>query len=392
MTKQARHLFVAANFRKLVCGIVVVGGFALLISQFENKPEPKATNTEENSIEVFFSEETSVSFDENNKLNILYEEKPVTVTNSEKFSPMLLTKSGGNVTLGEDLIGEFIENNIETEIALQNNNLYKELPIVDSENIEKLYEEELPEDVLLSKSKPETNTTQSNITNTLNKEKVYSIAVVIDDMGISAKRTADISSLKAPITSSFLTYANNLDKQIKASINAGHEIMVHVPMEAQTNKDVAPDVLTTKMTVPEIKNNLKKMLAKFKNVKGANNHMGSRLTEDKERMVAIMEVLKENNMFFLDSKTSAKSQAEVAAQNVGIGYDHRHVFIDNNNDKQYILGQLQKAENVAKKHGYAIAIGHPKSQTYEALKEWLPSLREKKIKLKKLSEIISIKK
>ncbi len=373
---------------------MVVGGVVLLINSFSATNEKKETISTENNIEVYFSEETNfvektnISFDENDKLNILYEEKPVNIANSEEFSPVLLTKSDGNVTLGQDIIGEFIEDNIEIDIDNQDGNLYNNLPIVDAENIEKLYEEDLPEDILTSKQK--TNITENSPTEKNNiSKKTPMIAVVIDDMGISVKRTSDISSLKAPLTSSFLTYANNLKQQIQNAVDAGHEIMIHVPMEAQTNKDVAPDVLTTKMTVLEIKRNLQSMLAKFNDVKGANNHMGSKLTEDKERMIAVMEVLKEKNMFFLDSKTSAKSQAEIAAQEVGIFYDHRHVFIDNNNDKQYILGQLQKAENVARKHGYAIAIGHPKSMTYEALKEWIPSLEKKEILLKHLSKIIN---
>jgi len=163
------------------------------------------------------------------------------------------------------------------------------------------------------------------------------IAIVIDDMGISLKRTADIASLHAPLTASFLTYGRNLSEQIENSRRAGQEIIIHIPMEAKSDIDTAPDVLTTKMSKDEIKQNLTAMLKKFDNVLGINNHMGSKLTEDKERMSAIMEILKQNNLFFLDSKTSANSQADKAATKIGVAYAHRHVFIDNNNDKKYIF-------------------------------------------------------
>ncbi len=215
------------------------------------------------------------------------------------------------------------------------------------------------------------------------------VVIVIDDMGISQKRTADISSLKAPLTASFLTYGRRLDEQIQNSINNGQEIIVHVPMEAQTSVDVAPDVLTTKMSLSEIKKNLLTMLKKFKGIKGINNHMGSKLTEDYNRMKAVMEVLREEGLYFLDSKTSPKSRAEDAAADSGIAYAHRHVFLDNNNDKAYILGQLAKTEKLARKNGYAIAIGHPKTQTYAALKEWLPLAQKNGIKIVPLSYVIS---
>ena len=257
--------------------------------------------------------------------------------------------------------------------------------------LDHIYEEKLPDDII-----DETTKEKSKDIKVLPAKKPpyfgkqKAIVIVIDDMGISLKRTADIISLKAPITASFLTYGRKLDEQIKNSLQSGHEIMVHVPMEAQTAVDAAPDVLTTKMSLKEIRNNMIEMLKKFKDIKGINNHMGSKLTEDYGRMKEVMETLKEKGLYFLDSKTSPRSKAETAAQNVGIAYAHRHVFLDNQNDKAYILGQLAKVERLASKNGYAIAIGHPKSQTYEALKEWLPTLENKGMRLIHLSNAIKI--
>ncbi len=288
------------------------------------------------------------------------------------------------------------------------NGISQELP---QETLDKIYEEPLPEDVFdeYADNTPEqvaeedednefTHIYDKNIKNLTiipSKKPLYFgdkpvIVIVIDDMGISHKRTADIASLHFPLTVSFLTYAKNMGEQIENSRKAGQEIMIHVPMEAQKKVDEAPDVLTTKMTTEEIKQNLSLMLNKFDNIRGINNHMGSKLTEDKERMVAVMEVLRKRELFFLDSKTSPLSVAETVAVEIGVACAHRHVFLDNNNDKDYILAQLERTERLARKNGYAIAIGHPKSQTYAALKEWLPMLDEKKIALKPLSEIVDI--
>ena len=161
-------------------------------------------------------------------------------------------------------------------------------------------------------------------------------------------------------------------------------------MEAKKNGDTAPDVLTTRMSEKEIQERLKIMLEKFENVPGINNHMGSKLTEDEKRMEAVMQVLKKEGLFFLDSKTSPKSRAKEAAVNQNVAYAHRHVFLDNNNNKKYILNQLAQTERLARKNGYAIAIGHPKSQTFAALREWLPQLPEKNLKLVHLSDIVTV--
>lgn len=216
------------------------------------------------------------------------------------------------------------------------------------------------------------------------------VAVVIDDMGISPKRTADIISLKAPLTSSFLTYARKLPEQVAAARSAGHEIMIHVPMQAKSNKDAAPDVLTTKMPPEEIRQRLEVMLSKFDGVKGINNHMGSLFTEDSERLGAVMEVLKEHGLFFLDSKTSPRSVGRMEAGKHGVVYAHRHVFLDNENNIDYINGQLRLTERIARKNGYAVAIGHPKSGTFQALAAWLPELEKKGIKLVPMSKIVEV--
>ena len=281
---------------------------------------------------------------------------------------------------------------------------------ISQEELDKIYEENLPDNVIVENWEDEELTPEQiaegyHIYNrhidvkSLNIVPKYKpayfgeepvIAVVIDDMGIAQKRTADIISLKAPLTASFLTYGRNLENQVKAAEAAGMEIMLHAPMEPYSNIDVAPDVLTTKMSLEEVHQGLEQMLAKFQDVKGINNHMGSKFTEDKARMQVVMNVLKEKGLFFLDSKTTPHSVGKETAEEYGVSYATRHVFIDNKNQVDYILNQLSIAERIAQKNGYAVAIGHPKSGTYEALKQWLPSLEEKKIKILPMSDIVKV--
>ncbi len=215
------------------------------------------------------------------------------------------------------------------------------------------------------------------------------MAIVIDDMGDSQKRTKEILSLQAPLTSSFLTYGKNLKELCMEAQNAGHEIMIHVPMEPEGQASLAPDTLSVSMTDEEIEANLKKMLQKFEGlgVKGVNNHMGSLFTMSAPKMDVVMNVLKSKNMFFLDSKTTPYSVADKIAGQNGVLNFKRDVFLDNKNDYDYISKQLKEAEKIAQLQGYSIAIGHPKSQTFRALKEWLEKGKNKKIRLVHLSEL-----
>ncbi len=258
-----------------------------------------------------------------------------------------------------------------------------------AEEIYDLYEEELPNDVIdltskLAKIKITTDKTPPYF----GKKPV--IAIVIDDMGISHKRTKDINSLSYPITSSFLTYATKLEEQINEAKLAGHEIIAHIPMEPQFMQNISPDVLLVNMSNKQILDQFRAMLSKFSDIKGVNNHMGSKFTEYKQGLDIVFGELAKKDMYFLDSKTTTKSEVVSVAKKHNLDYAVRNVFLDNKNDFDYIIKQLQKTESVAKKNGYAIAIGHPKSQTYLALKAWLPSLKSKNIKIVHLSEIVKV--
>lgn len=376
---QAQCKFLLIKGLHLLAVLIIV---AMLIVYFHKDNVPASTGLEPNQVEASSDISGFEQFCSNNQdincgtiQSFLDEEPPA----------QIILMDTGEV---DDTLREKIYNVAANGSAL-------DLKAEDMNSmLDKLYEEDLPDDII-DEAVVVKNSKMINMKIMPPHKPPYFgkdpvVVIVIDDMGISLKRTADIASLKAPLTVSFLTYGHHLVEQVQNSRANGQEIMIHVPMEAQKAVDTAPDVLTTKMSKSEIKSNLQTMLAKFENIKGINNHMGSKLTEDKERMTAVMEVLKEQGLFFLDSKTSAASKAEEAAKESGVAYAHRHIFLDNVNDKKYILGQLKKTETLARKNGYAIAIGHPKTQTYAALKEWLPQADKAGLKLVYLSEVIKI--
>ncbi len=214
------------------------------------------------------------------------------------------------------------------------------------------------------------------------------IAIVIDDMGINKKRTAEINAIKAPITASFLTYGTQLAEQVQASKDSGHEIILHIPMEPYSAANIAPDQLLVKMSNEQIADRFEEMLQKIDGLKGGNNHMGSRFTENREKLAVVMKILKEKNMFFLDSKTSVKAVGCEVAAKYDVDCANRDVFLDNENNFEYITEQLKRTERIAQNKGYAIAIGHPKSETVKALQNWLQNLDKDKFETVTISELL----
>lgn len=291
-----------------------------------------------------------------------------------------------------DVIGDFILNHEyfaadEDVLDVDIENLNKTI-----DEIEKDITQKIKQEKIVSQENVKTATIEEKKHEILNKIDVQTplIAIVVDDMGINKKRTLDIISINAPLTSSFLTYGNDLADMAQMAQSAGHEIMIHAPMEPKVNASLAPDTLKTDMDKNQIEISFVKMLDKFDsiNVKGVNNHMGSKFTEDKERLGYVMKLLKNKNMFFLDSKTSAASKGKEIALENEINFAQRDVFLDNENNYDYILNQLKKTEKIAIKNGFAIAICHPKSQTYLALKDWVGDLKNKNVALVHVSKIV----
>jgi polysaccharide deacetylase 2 family uncharacterized protein YibQ len=215
------------------------------------------------------------------------------------------------------------------------------------------------------------------------------IALVIDDLGMNRRATAALNDLPGPLTLSFLPYASKLDEQTGAARAAGHELMVHVPMEPRGSDWPGPDALTSQLAPAELISRLRTNLRSFPGFVGINNHMGSLLTTDPERMAILMAELRQRGLLFLDSRTTPASIAAREAERAGVPYAERDVFIDDDLDLGSVLRELARAESIARYRGHAVAIGHPHDVTIEALKRWLPSLDARGIALVPVSTVVA---
>ena len=215
------------------------------------------------------------------------------------------------------------------------------------------------------------------------------IAVVIDDLGLNRSNTKALNALPAPLTLAFLPYAGNIEAQTDAAREAGHELMVHLPMEPFGSQWPGPGALVTSLDHDEFVERLEANLNRIEGYVGVNNHMGSRLTADRGRMDLVMRELRKRDVLFLDSKTSARSVAGEMASRNGVPNTTRDVFLDHVIDIDRIRHQMALIERIARRTGSAVAIGHPHTATIEAMKEWLPKLEERGFTLAPLSAVIA---
>lgn len=223
-------------------------------------------------------------------------------------------------------------------------------------------------------------------------KKAY-VAFVIDDWGYSTKNCQYLREIKNPVTVAVLPNLPHSGDVMQCAHEANKEIMLHLPMEAHHNSDEYPPdyLLKTSMSPIKVDHLLSDILDKMPLVVGVNNHMGSKATEDRTMMSTVFKQLKHRGLFFMDSRVTSKSICGPLAQQVGLPFASRDVFLDNVNERSAILKEMADLVKIAKKRGKALAIGHDRTLTMQVIQESIPSLKEQGIELVTVKEFINLK-
>jgi len=216
------------------------------------------------------------------------------------------------------------------------------------------------------------------------------ISIIIDDMGNRLEDGSKALALPGAVTYAFLPHTPHAREMAEKAHESGKEVMLHLPMDAHSGKELGPGGLTLHMTEERLQDTLITSLAAVPHVTGLNNHMGSLLTQHPGAMGWLMQAIQQRgNLFFVDSRTTSLTVAEQLARENKVPTASRDVFLDHERDPEYIREQFQQLIRRAKVRGKAIGIGHPFPETIAILAEELEKLEENGIKLVFTSEIIA---
>jgi polysaccharide deacetylase 2 family uncharacterized protein YibQ len=197
------------------------------------------------------------------------------------------------------------------------------------------------------------------------------VALIVDDMGYSLEAINELCSIDRPLTIAIIPYSP-LASEI-ATISRQHdlEVILHLPLEAINNNEDnhSKGMITDEMSEAEVIAILDKNLDQVPYIQGVNNHMGSRITANSKLMNIILGRLRDRNLFFIDSRTTASSVAYDIAQSLNIPSAYRHVFLDGVPSESYIRRQLIELFRRAQKNGFALGICHPTKETLKVLKD-----------------------
>ena len=194
------------------------------------------------------------------------------------------------------------------------------------------------------------------------------LVIIIDDV-VSKTQKDKILNIGYPITMAFLPpNSGHKESAIIAQNLPFH--MIHFPMQASKNfKNIEVNTLNISDSYETIEARVKQLRVLYPNATYTNNHTGSVFTENYEAMDKLFRALKKYNFIFVDSRTTPNSVAKELSIKYQMPYIVRDTFLDNDRSFTAIQNQLKDAIRVAKKQGFAIAIGHPYEVTFQVLKE-----------------------
>ncbi len=214
------------------------------------------------------------------------------------------------------------------------------------------------------------------------------IAIIIDDIGYQLSQGKRSIDLPGAVTLAIIPFTPNAQRLAKLGHASGKELMLHAPMANETGVPMEAGALNASMSKEVFTKRVKDSLNSLPHISGLNNHMGSLLTQQKQPMSWLMDELKQRQLYFVDSRTSANSLAWQSAQEKGLPSLKRDIFLDHERSIEFIDAQFQRLIKIAQKNGQAIGIGHPYPETLSYLNERLPTLAQHNVELVSVSSLM----
>jgi polysaccharide deacetylase 2 family uncharacterized protein YibQ len=210
-------------------------------------------------------------------------------------------------------------------------------------------------------------TLDENITEEEPKNTLPKLVIIVDDMSFKSQ-LREIEKLDMVLNLSFLP-PTKVHPNSGTLAHTQPNYMVHLPLEALSYANQEDNTIEVGFSEERIEEIVSSIREKFPVAKFVNNHTGSKFTADRDAMRKLIKVLDRYDFQFVDSRTTPNTEVKAVMREFNYDYIRRNIFLDNISDVEYIKNQINKAINMAKKRGFAIAICHPKRATFSALRE-----------------------
>jgi len=222
-----------------------------------------------------------------------------------------------------------------------------------------LYSGDNTEPTQEEESNPDESEDQSGPVEKKSDTRPPSVAIVVDDVGLDEANLPQWLAIDAPLSFAVMPYcviSAGLSDQL---YDAGYLVMMHIPTENMPPNTYSADgQLSCGMDSSTVSETLDADLATVPNVSGINNHQGGQGSADLQLMTYECEWANSKGFYVVDSNSAVDSKVAQAAVSLGLGHKLNEVFIDHENDPDYIRTAMRNLADLATKNGYAIGICH----------------------------------
>jgi polysaccharide deacetylase 2 family uncharacterized protein YibQ len=198
------------------------------------------------------------------------------------------------------------------------------------------------------------------------------VAVIVDELGGRADVAERVLALRRPVAVAVLPELPLSRRIARDAARAGLEVLVQL----------------ASMAPAEVTRRTRQHLAAVPGAVGVVTRMGSRFTEDRRQMRAVLEPVFLQGLFFVDSLTTPRSVGYDLARALGIPAGRRQIFLDPDESEATARARLGAVERWATRRGAVLAIAHGRLLTLRLLEEALPGWEARGVRLSPVSELV----
>ena len=353
----------------ILCLSVIVVCVVLLLVSTISKPRgasKKEADSQTSITERFEEVQEEKQNEKKASPEIPKKEEPKVVTKSEKKAEDKKEKTENKDAAGEKIPGSSPRMTDSPSTELKDPNPLLRDPKEEISNSEKV-----------SKTEKKKTTAAFGFEKAKNSAQLI---FVFDDGGQNLEQLKKFLALPFPITVAVLPQITHSVEAANLVRSSGNELILHQPMQSvNANINPGPGAITPDMTDDQIVSQLFVNINQIAPIAGMNNHEGSGITADAEKMAVIMQMASDEGIYFLDSRTNVETKVPYVAGELGYTYFERNIFLDNEKTRANALSELKKGLALANKNGSVIMIGHIWSADFlpQLLTEAYPELKDK---------------
>lgn len=216
------------------------------------------------------------------------------------------------------------------------------------------------------------------------------IVLILDDVGYDPGALREAIRLGSNVGFAVIPGTPHAESSARLLAASGFEVLCHLPMEPEGYPSVSPGeaAILRSMGSDDIRTRTRALLRSVPHARGANNHMGSAATADARVMRSVLEAVRDEGIFFIDSRTTPRTVSPAVARELGVRFAARDVFLDDDPSEAAVRAQLARLAAAADRGGIAVAIGHLYPTTLRVLREELPRLEAEGYRLLRPSEAV----